>query len=221
MLHLTDSDSPARVIDAVIRHERLCRQNRGAEKYVQTLAAPTKVFNEAMAAKEAADMEVTAAYDSVRLQDLILDDILRKVNGRAKEADKTDPAGHYTEILFPAGLTGIVNLALLKEPDAAHLVAQKIQSLGREHVLFPLANEIEEAITNCRTAAAGYTEAVRKAGDANTTLTLAKLALIRQYNANYHTAASEVSKGWAEKLFPQLNKGHRTIEAPEEPAPAA
>jgi hypothetical protein len=81
-------------------------------------------------------------------------------------------------------------------------------------VLYPYAAKIESAVADCKDALAQQVAATRAEGDANTALVISKVALVRQYNAIYFTAASDVDKNYAEKLYPQLRPAKKKKEEP-------
>jgi hypothetical protein len=176
------------------------------------------MYNELMAkneAKKKAQKDETTARDTMRLIDLILDDELRKVQGRSKEYDKAQPGSNTEKLLFPDGITPVVNMPIEKEPDAAHEIALKIISLGSGHELYPLAAEIEAAIENCRKISDQRISALKTLGDAQTAVEIAKIAIVRQYNSNYYVAASDMDKNYAERLFPVLRSPKKKDDGEE------
>ena len=92
---------------------------------------------------------------------------------------------------------------------ASHSIAQKVIALGQDHELFPFAAKIEDAVANCRTVLAQQVNALQNDGDAKTALSISKVALVEQYNANYFLAATDVDKDFAEGLFPRLRSGKK------------
>lgn len=205
MIRLSEDDSVPRVEDACERHMRLCKQVPGADKYRVSILPLLNDFKSKKIALEDAGKEVNAAQDMVWLSDYILDDCLRNLHGRSKEFDRSNPGSNTLTLLFPNGnITAVITMSDKDEPDAAHAIAQKVQSLGDTHVLAPYAAEIETAIGNCRIALAQQETAIRAEGEAKTALTISKVNLVRQYNAVYFKVAGDVDKNYAEKLFPQL-----------------
>ena len=221
MVRLSEDDSVPRVEDAAERFKRLCAQCRNADKYQQSIL-PT--YNDMMARKTTLDKarkESNAAQDTVWLYDSLLDDVLRDTQGRAKEFDRSNPGANTAGFIFPGGnITSIVTMPDKDEPEAAHAIAQKIVSLGNTHVLYPYAAQIESAVADCKDALAQQVAATRAEVDAKTALVISKVALVRQYNAIYYTAASDVDKNYAEKLFPKLDppKKKKGGTASEDPA---
>lgn len=216
MIRLSEDDSVPRVEDACERHMRLCMQMRNADKYRTTIQPLFTDFESKKTAFENAGKEVNAAQDSVWLNDSILDDVLRDVHGRTKEYDRNHPGSDTAVLLFPDGnISAVITLSDKEEPDAAHGIAQKLVSLGQSHELYPLAAKIEEAVSNCRDALAQQVSALQAAGDAKTALSISKTMLVRQYNAGYFAAANDVSKSYAEKLFPQLRSSKKKADDTE------
>jgi hypothetical protein len=205
MYRLSENDSANRVKDAVERHMRLCTQNRNTEKYKTSIQPIYDDFGEKLKQLEAMQKEVNFAQDLVWLFDEALDNVLRDLNGRAKEFDRNNHGNNTANLLFPGGnITSIVTLPDKEEPDAAQGIAQKVMALGASHELNPFAAKIGEAVANCRTALAQQLTAFQNLGNAKTALSISKFALVRQYNASYFVAANDVDKVFAEKLYPRL-----------------
>jgi hypothetical protein len=196
---------------------RLCTQNLNGQKYSNLLKLFYDDFEDKSSAYKKAAKESTFAFDTGKLRDAELDGVLRDVNGRAKEYDRNHPGSSMEEMLFPEGLTEVVDMSDNAEPEEARSISQKIKSLGAEHVLFPFAASIDAAITACETAFAGIVTANKAEGNAKTDFEIAKLKLVKQYNDNFFIAAHDVGKAYAEKLFPKLRKPKK--EEPEETKP--
>ena len=123
----------------------------GADKYRAIILPLFNDFKSKKTALDDASKEVNAAQDMVWLNDSMLDDCLRDVQGRAKEYDRNHAGSNTQTLLFPDGnISAIITLPDKQEPDAAHGVALKITSLGESHELYPLAARIESAVTACR-----------------------------------------------------------------------
>jgi hypothetical protein len=205
MVSLSENDSNPRVKDATERHMRLCNQNPKAEKYKLLIQPCYNDFEVKRIKLEEAQKDVNSAQDIVWLYVGALDILLRNLNGRAKEYDRNNLGSNTLGMLFPGGnITNVTSLSKKEIPDAAHAVAQKVIALGHTHELYPFAAKIEEAVTNCRSALAQQVKAIQNMGDAKTALNISKIAVVRQYNANFFIAAGDVNKEFAEKLFPQL-----------------
>ncbi|MFN8256406.1 MAG: hypothetical protein U0W24_11985 [Bacteroidales bacterium] len=205
MVRLSENDSNPRVKDASERYMRLCNQNPKAEKYRQLIAPYFSDYGDKLAELERMQKEVNFAQDAVWLFDGILDNVLRNLNGRAREYDRDNPGSNTAIMLFPGGnITSIITMPDKDEPDAAHSIAQKIIALGDKHELYGYAAKIEDAVAKCRTALSQQVTAVQNLGNAKTALSISKIALVRQYNACYFVAASDVDKLFAENLFPKL-----------------
>jgi hypothetical protein len=157
------------------------------------------------------------AMDYIRLCDMLLDDIMRKLHGRAKEYDRVMPGKNARMLLFPKGrLTPVVSMPLNDEPDEAEQIASKIESMGEENSLYPLAAEIREAVEKCRQAAKDYASILDTISGIRTAVDLVKVNLSRQYASNYFQAAAEFGKNYAEQLFPEIHSSYRNVETTEE-----
>ena len=223
MVQLQEDDSAPRVEDATERHISLCGQVKGGEKYPPIINPTFNTFGTRRTELKQAAKNLRVSRDSVKLQDTILDDTLRNLHGRTKEYDRDNTGSNTNTFIFPDGnISGIVTLPNDVEPDAAHAIAQKVIALGETHTLYPYAAQIEAQITKCREALKKEQDMITAEGDARTALTIAKVLLVRQYNANYFIAASDVDKSFAEKLFPKLRpskkKGDPETDETEEEA---
>lgn len=210
MLRLSEEDSVPRVEDGAERHMRLCTQNLNADKYRNAILP---LFNDLIEKKvklSECQKEVNWAQDMVWLYDQVLVNVLRDLSGRAKEFDRNNMGRKTATLIFPGGnVSEIVAMPDKDKPDAAHGIAQKVLSLGSSHELFPFTEKIEKVVADCRKALAQQVVALKSLGDAKTALSISKTALVRQYNANYFLAASDVDKNFAERLFPQLRPGKK------------
>lgn len=208
MVRLSEDDSPAKVLDATERHMRLCSQIVGGEKY-RLLVHP--FYNDMVLVKnesETLSKAVIAAQDSLTLFDSIIDDLLRDTQGRAKEYDRAHPGSNLLTMIFPNGvITPIINMNNHDEPATVQGIILKIRSLGEQHPLYPLAAQLDKGVADCLQSIKKEEDAIEADGTGLTKLTLAKIKLVRQYNANYFIAGTDVDKNFAEKLFPKLRPG--------------
>ena len=213
MIRLTESDSLPRVEDAAERHLRLCAQTKNGDKYSTIIQPYFDDFKEKRLIFGKFEKDVNAAQDTVWLNDSILDDVLRDLHGRTKEFDRNNTASEIINILFPNGnLTPVITTPDKEEPDVAHNIKLKIETLGNNHTLYPFASKIESAVSGCRKALQKQVVAIQAQGAASTALYLSKTALVRKYNANYFLAAGEQGKNYAEKLFPQLRSKKKKVD---------
>lgn len=205
MYHLTDNDSFPFVKDAAERHVRLCFQNIGGEKYATAMEAPLAALVAKIDTRELARQAFSRTGDTAWLADRMLDDLIRKLLGRAKEYDTAHPGSHTQQLLFPGGnITELINEPLEVEPGKANQVSLKIKTLGSTHPLYPIAAEMDAAVDNVNAKLKLRDDAQKVYDEADAAAEVAKVAVAKQYNNNYHTAASDVDKYYAEKLFPRL-----------------
>lgn len=205
MYHLTENDSFPFVKDAAERHIRLCHQNKGGDKYATLIQGVVDNLSTKLTVRDTARKAVSSAGDTAWLADRMLDDVIRKFQGRAKEYDLANPGSNTLNLVLPEGnITSLINEPLEEEPTKANAVALKIKSLGETHTLYPLAAEIESAVTVCNEKLKIRNEAEKAFSEATAIAEIAKAAVVEQYNNTYHKAASEVDKNYAEKLFPRL-----------------
>lgn len=204
MIRLTDDDSIPRVEDASERFMHLCGRIKNGGKYQNLIKLFYDDFEVKKRTHELSEKATTSSLDVVKLHNSILGDILRDVQGRAKEIDRNNSGSDLQGLLFPDGLSPIVNLPDKEEPAAAHAISLKVTSLGAEHALYPFAAQIETAIKDCEESLADQVDTKKAEEDANTTLTISKIKLVNQYNTIYHIASTDYGKAYAEKLYPQL-----------------
>lgn len=217
MQNLHERDSVVIHINTTMRHEQLCRQIKKGDKYIPVISPFRENLEEKYKVLTDAILARVMANDHIRLCDMILDDGLRKTHSRAKEYDRDNPGQKLREILFPGGnLYPVVSMPISEEPAAADQIAKKLESLGSDHPLYFLVEELRTAITACQEAAEAYKEKIVAVADAQTAVELAKHDLRRRYNASYLEAALEFGKDFAEKLFPEIHSSHRIANNIEE-----
>jgi len=184
---------------------QLCRQNKGGEKYLNAIEPHYNDLNAKAEALKTSARNRVIAKDTIRLKDLMLDDELRKLHNRAKEYDKDFPGSKLTALLFPKGnITSTLIKSYEKEPDVADQIALKVESLGESHPLYPMAAAIRTAIGECKDALEAHKEAADVEATAKTHVDLAKANFRKAYSDNYHQAAKDTDKRYAEKLFPRI-----------------
>lgn len=205
MTNLSEHDSSAHVLDAVERHQRLCRQTPNGSKFETAIQVAYNGLKTKYNSRKEAVQERMMTYDMIRFNDLSLDDVLRKVHGRAKEFDRAHPGANVLVLLFAEGkITPLFTMPYDKEPLEAMLVAQKIESLGTNHELYPLVEEIRKGVEACLQGLKELELAVSKQSIAWADEEIAKITVCRQYENNYLSAATEFGRNFAEKLFPNL-----------------
>ena len=85
----------------------------------------------------------------------------------------------------------------------------RLESLGEEHELYPLAQPVYSFIEDCRNAFTNREVLIAAVSQARTAEDIAKMAVIRQYNANYFAAAQDVDKYYAESLYPRFKHSEK------------
>lgn len=192
-------------LGAADRHQRLCRQTPGGDKYGQTILPSYDDLEAKQKLAEVAEKNKRAGHDLVKLCDSLLDSLLIKLNHECGDYDKSNPGSFTKTTLFPGGNYGtIINMNMYKEPAKALEIAEKLGSFGATHALASFVPEIKKAVTASDKAIADEKTAVNAEGIAKANAEVAKLQLIRIYNGNYHKAADESGKDFAEHLFPDL-----------------
>lgn len=210
MVTLKESDSAAFMLDATDRHAHLCRQTPKGATY-ETNVAPA--YNELKAKNDArilAEKETSKSLDLVRLADRTMDDIMRKLHNRSAEHDRDNPGAKTLTQLFPEGkLLEVTNLPYEKETDFCLVIAQKIETFGSSHALYPFVAQIQQQAQTCKAAIEGHKASIKTEAAAWADEQIAKFALMRQYNNNYYLAATDFDKAFAESLFPNIRSGKK------------
>lgn len=213
MQNLLINDSLPKHLDSGLRHMQLCRQNKGGEKYLNAIEPHYNDLSEKADALKTSSLNRVVAKDTVRLKDLLLDDELRKLHNRAKEYDKDFPGSKLTVLLFPLGkISSTISKGYDKEPEIADQIVLKVESLGETHPLYPMAAAIRTAISGCKDALEGHKQAEEAEATAKTIIDLSKANFRKAYSDNYHLAAQDTDKRYAEKLFPKVRASSKGEE---------
>jgi hypothetical protein len=209
MNYLKEYFSTAKCKSATKRHMRLCRQTDGASKYEQAILP---AYNDLVAKDLAHENTIDntyAAHDLVRLCDTRLDDLIIKLHHNCEDYDKEHVGATTRTDLFPSGNYGpIVSMNMYKEPASALAIATRIETFGATHQLFPFVALIRTAVTASEKSITDEAAAIKAEGAAKANAEIAKLLLVRQYNSNYHQAANDGGKPYAESLFPDFGGGN-------------
>ena len=207
MVQLNYEDSTSKVIKATERHLHLCEQNENARTYRDVILPLFQNLRARYEERLQAERAVTFATDNIYLSDSMLDREVRRISLRCKSFDMDNPANPTMDIIFPGGvLSPIVSLPVKEEPDAVEQLLNRLESLGEEHELYPLAQPVYSFIEDCRNAFTNRETLISAANEAKTAEDIAKMAVIRQYNANYFAAAQVVDKFFAERLYPKIKR---------------
>jgi len=205
MQNLSSNDSVDKVADASKRHIRLCKRSRNGNKYENAIT----IVYDTLASENKTLSDVTDEYkfaqDGLYLAEHLLDDQLRKANGRCKEFDRDNPGAKTAELLFENGvITPILKLDENKKASAVTTLLQKLASLGESHTLYNLYADIKTANNNLLASIKEVSDANSNVQKQDAIVLLAKNAVIKQYTSNYHSAVVDYDQGYAELLFPVL-----------------
>ncbi len=205
-------DASRKHLGATRRHQRLCRQLTGTGPLVDAIQLPYHELKHKYVATQKLEEQREDRYDDLLIADTLLDDQVRNVFRRCEEHDRTTPTAAVLPLIFPQEKFGpIVNMNMQQEPDAVANLALRLESLGNEHVLFPLAKELRTRITASRKAIAAYEASGQRMKQSRAEEQIAKATLRRQYEANYLDARKQFGKARAERLFPKLKASPRAI----------
>jgi hypothetical protein len=201
-------------LNAARRHQRLCRQFPGTEALVDAIQLPYHALKNKLTATQKQEEQREDRYDDLLVADSLLDDQVRNVFRRCEEHDRANPAATVLSVVFPEGKFGpIVNMKIQQEPDAVANLALRLESLGKEHALFPLAKELRTRIAASRKAIVSYEASGQQVKQCRAEEEIAKATLRQQYETNYLDARKQFGKIRAERLFPKLKVSQRPLSA--------
>ncbi len=208
-------DASHKHLNATRRHQRLCRQLTGTGPLVDAIQLPYHELKNKHVATQKLEEQREDRYDDLLIADIQLDDQVRNVFRRCEEHDRATPEAAVLPLIFPQGKFGpIINMNIQQEPDAVANVALRLESLGQEHVLFPLAKELRTRIAASRKAIAAYEASGQQVKQCRAEVDMAKATLRRQYETNYLEARKQFGKTRAERLFPKLKVSQRALPTP-------
>lgn len=210
-------DATRKHLSASRRHLRLCRQFTGTQFLVDQIQLPyqdVKTKEEATLKKQEIRED---RYDDLLIADNQLDDTVRTVFRRCEEHDRTTPAEAVLPLVFPEEkFSHIVNMNMQQEPDTVEMLAVRLENLGKEHALYPLAKELRDKVAASRKAIKAYDDSLKQVKLAENEEEMAKATLRRQYENNYLDARKQLGKTRAERLFPKLKAASRLTQPVEE-----
>lgn len=213
---LYERDASRKHLSATRRHMRLCRQFQGTQFLVDPIQLPYSTLKEKQTVTQRKEEQREDRYDDLLTADNQLDDQVRLVFRRCEEHDRASPAAAVMPRIFPEGKFGhIVNMNLREEPDAVERLAMRLEDLGKEHALYPLAEELRSRIDAGRQAIKVYDDTVKQLKLYMNEEDIAKSTLRRQYENNYLDARKQLGKIRAERLFPKLNTSNRRLQPGE------
>jgi hypothetical protein len=194
MLHLEKAD----------RHVRLCVRSGDNLGLVTLMEPKIAALQESHARRIQARRERMYAHDVVVYNDGVLDDSIRDAYDKCVIFDRGNGASApVLQSVFPDGTYGeIVRKSLETEPDAAIDVAIRLESLGSDSALYPLAAELREKAGECKKAQADFAVARRKEQDLRAAEEVVKNEMRQQYESNYLQARDKLGRKKAGRLFP-------------------
>lgn len=195
------------------RHVRLAKQTKGAEELVQAMFSPMSALSVKHEAKQKCADDRMANYDDMILYNAFLSDVIRNISDSAKQYDRNNPGRSIYTSLFPDGKTmSITSASLLKTPDMAEQVLQRLKKLGAEHPLFAYADPLSESITRVRSGFKTYQKSITNEKTAIAEEELAQADMRKQYEFNYLDAVKLFGKVFANRLFPKMSSRKKKEE---------
>jgi len=192
------------ILSNATRHQRLCKQVPGAEKFATAIQPVVDKLKEKHQISVNAYDEKGAAYDNVVLKDTVLDDVVRDISDAAKQYDRKNVGfGIYTA-LFPDGkITTITNASLGEEPDKAENLLLRFSIFEEGNTMLTHKVTLTTAIADDRLAITAYQQAITDEKKALGDETMAQEAVIKQYQFNYWDASKLFGKKYTNRLFPK------------------
>ena len=214
---LYERDATRKHLSATRRHMRLCRQFPGTQFLMDSIQLPYSVLRDKQTATQRKEELREDRYDDLLIADTQLDDQVRLVFRRCEEHDRALPTEAVMPRIFSEGKFGhIVNMNLREEPDTVMSIVLRLENLGKEHPLYPLAKNLRTQIATSRKAIKAYEEMVSQVKTCQAEEQIARATLRRQYENNYLDARKQLGKIRAERLFPKLSTSSRSTQPAED-----
>jgi hypothetical protein len=219
---LSSRYSAIRCVNYARRHQRLSKQVVNDNELVNGIQPSVDKVIAKNSDLESKQYERENAYDDVILSDRNLDDRIRSLYAECQQHDRQNPGDATLIKIFPDEKYGeIVKLPFLREINEAGKMVVRIESLGTEHPIYPMAGQMQSAIDNTSAAIEAHTAAIRNVKMAEAEVEIAREELIRQYEINYLDARKKYGRITAEKLFPKASSRSSAVQIDEEPEEAA
>lgn len=203
-------DSAAFMLNAIRRHQRLCRKNPSGAVFIQTIQPTATALEQRVNVLVQATLARQDAYDDVLLADLDLDNGIRDVFDASKTYERQHNGEALVNKLFSnGGFSDIVRMPYADEPNAADAIAAKIESLGNNHPIYPMAATLRQTAEAVRKAIEVHKDAIRNEKAAEAELEIAKADTIRAYEVNYLDARIKLGSNNANRLFPALRTSRK------------
>ena len=199
------SDSASKCLNYTRRHQRLTKQVVNNNGLIEQIQVPATVLKEKVGVLNGKETAREDAYDDLILSDKVLDDTIRSVYEDCKKYDRSNLGERVLIRIFPDETFGeIIRLPFSKEVTEVEQTAIRIESLGTDHELYPLAAVVKEYASNCKNAIDHLDESIKEVKLAEAEVDIAKEALILNYESNYLEARKQYGKITTEKLFPKV-----------------
>lgn len=203
---LYQRDSAAFMLNAIRRHQRLCRTHPSGNVFITSIQPFADTLKSKADLYEVAVNGAQNAGDDVLLADNDLDNTVRNVFDDCRKYDRSHSEGQVLGKIFKDGtFSEIVRMPYKDEPNEVEKIAVKIESLGNAHQLYPLAALLRASVAKVRTAIEAHKTAIRESGATAAELEISKADAVRAYEANYLDARKTLGRANAERLFPSLS----------------
>lgn len=191
------------ILNNAIRHQRLCNEVVGAEKFATAIQTPIDKLKEKRQISLTATENKGAAYDLVVLKDTVLDDVVRDISDTAKQYDRKSVWHSICNVLFPKGKKPtITNAPLTKESDMANQLLLRLNSFEEGNSLLEFKTPLTAAIADNNTAITTYKQLITDEKKALADEALAQDDVVRQYEFNFLDATELFGKEYTNRLFP-------------------
>lgn len=198
-------------LNATRRHMRLCRQNKGGEKFASRIETSYNELEEKQKLTNKAKLDKESTYDDVILCDSDLDNSIRTLFEKCKQYDRENPGRPILNQLFTDGkLSTIIYAPLENEPEMAEQLLSRLAALGANHALADQNQMIKTNIDKCKTALSAYHQAIKLQKAAEADEEISKSNLGRQYEFNYLDLVKEFGKSNANRYFPIISSSGKS-----------
>ncbi len=209
------TNSVDRYLDVTDRHLRLCARIPGGAKYADSIRPYVVELEGRLAAFKSTKRELLHAYDEKSLCNTWLNEGIRTSFETCKQHDRKNPDDVVLRRIFTdEKYSPVIKATRLRKIKAVKGIEERIIALGEGHPVFPIAQEINNLMTQLLNAESLFEEKILDERAARENMAIAKMELRQQYADNLHNARKE--RGWKKgvEMFPRLEKKIESLPEP-------
>ena len=195
------------ILNNAIRHQRLCNEMEGAEKFATAIQSPIDKLKEKHQISLDTAHNKIAAYDLVLLKDAILDELIHDISGRVKKYEYKSVWRNIYTFLFPDDKIATISYAILiQKPDVASELLLRLDSFKEENNLLEFKAPLAAAIADDKTAIIAYEQTNIDEKKALIEEIKAQDDVVKQYKLNFMDASELYGEKYSTRLFPKIPK---------------